>query len=170
LPRLGLGALLVALRKVHGRRDEESGYASPLIVIEARIIAKAHATLWTKYARRVGARLGAVKTYAVRCMVRGGGQTCLATQEAFPSGLWCENRQSRRGSGQALRARLCPPGESFRKSRVISTCSLASAGRAPHSDGLRQQMLVPARSRAGTNVGAEVMLWVRVFGVLVGVR
>ena len=61
LPRLGLGALLVALRKVHGRRDEESGYASPLIVIEARIIAKAHATLWTKYARRVGARLGAVK-------------------------------------------------------------------------------------------------------------
>ena len=57
----GLGALLVALRKVHGRRDEESGYASPLIVIEARIIAKAHATLWTKYARRVGARLGAVK-------------------------------------------------------------------------------------------------------------
>ena len=44
--RLGLGALLVALRKVHGRRDEESGRASPHIVIEARVVAEAHVTLW----------------------------------------------------------------------------------------------------------------------------
>ena len=44
--RLGLGALLVALRKVHGRRDEESGRASPHVVIEARVVAEAHATLW----------------------------------------------------------------------------------------------------------------------------
>mgnify|MGYP005698152245 CR=1 FL=1 len=45
-PRLGLGALLFALRKVHGRRDEASGRVSPHIVIEAHVVAEAHATLW----------------------------------------------------------------------------------------------------------------------------
>ena len=44
--RLGLGALLVALRNVYGRRDEELGRASSHIVIEARVVAQAHATLW----------------------------------------------------------------------------------------------------------------------------
>jgi len=68
--RLGLGALLDALRKVHARRDEGSGRASPHIVIEARIIAKA--TLRTMYnARWVGARLGADKTYTALCEARG---------------------------------------------------------------------------------------------------
>ena len=64
------GALLDALRKVHARRDEGSGRASPHIVIEARIIAKA--TLRTMYnARWVGARLGADKTYTALCEARG---------------------------------------------------------------------------------------------------
>jgi hypothetical protein len=72
--RLGLGALLDALRKVHARRDEGSGRASPHIVIEARNAAEAHATLRTMYnARRVGARLGADKTYTstALCEVHG---------------------------------------------------------------------------------------------------
>ena len=43
--RLGLGALLVALRKAHGRRDEELGRASSHIVIEARVFAEDHAAL-----------------------------------------------------------------------------------------------------------------------------
>ena len=43
--RLGLGALLVALQKVHGRRDDESGRASPHIVVEARVVAEARAIL-----------------------------------------------------------------------------------------------------------------------------
>ena len=62
------GALLDALRKVHARRDEGSGRASPHIVIEARNAAEAHATLRTMYnARRVGARLAADKTYTALC-------------------------------------------------------------------------------------------------------
>ena len=70
--RLGLGALLVALRKLHARCDEGSGRASPHIVIEARNAAEAHATLRTMYnARRVGARLGADKTYTALCEAHG---------------------------------------------------------------------------------------------------
>ena len=66
------GALLDALRKVHARRDEGSGRASPHIVIEARNAAEAHATLRTMYnARWVGARLGADKTYTALCEARG---------------------------------------------------------------------------------------------------
>jgi hypothetical protein len=109
----GLGALLVALRKVHGRRDEESGYASPLIVIEARSIAKAHATLWTKYARRVGARLGAVKettiakkkkhahahAHVVTCCACACVVRCMVRGEVVAKPAWRRKRRSLRACG-----------------------------------------------------------------------
>ena len=100
----GLGALLVALRKVHGRRDEESGYASPLIVIEARSIAKAHATLWTKYARRVGARLGAVKhahahAHVVTCCACACVVRCMVRGEVVVKPAWRRKRRSLRACG-----------------------------------------------------------------------
>ena len=87
--RLGLGALLVALRKVHGRRDEESGRASPHIVIESR--REAHATLWILgFGSVQGLVQRSRRTCIRRCIVRGDVvATCLATREAFHSGLWC---------------------------------------------------------------------------------
>ena len=69
--RLGLSALLVALQKVYGRRDEESGRASPHIVIAAHVVAEAHATLWiVGFGPVQGLVQRSRQTYIRRCIVR----------------------------------------------------------------------------------------------------
>ena len=88
--RLGLGALLVALQKVHGRRDEESGRASPHIVIEARVVAEAHATLWVVgFGLVQGLVQRSRRIYIPQVHNARWVATCLASQEAFHAGLWC---------------------------------------------------------------------------------
>ena len=91
--RLGLGALLVALRKVYGRRDEELGRASSHIVIEARVVAEAHATLWIVGFGSVQGFWCKGADYSEVHSARWVA-TCLASQEAFHAGLWCQIRQS----------------------------------------------------------------------------
>ena len=88
-----MGALLVA--------DEESGHARPHIAIEARVVAEAHATLWVVGFRLVqGLVQRSRRIYIPQVHNARWVATCLATREAFHSGLWVLRPAESAPSGQ----------------------------------------------------------------------
>ena len=184
--RLGLDALLVALRKAYGRRSGESGRAEEHIVVEAHVVA--HETLWVAGFRSVQA-LVERNRQDVCCKVRWCGHllgntggvpldpVVLKPVESAPAGQALTAKRELEGGCDFRR-----PSESFspqkrwprravfqhmffRRRRLFRVELNAQTGFVSECRYLLKQNRHQGLSRAGTNAGAAVMVRIRVMVV-----